>query len=814
MPFNTALSGIRAANNDLKITGNNIANASTTGFKSSRAEFGDVYANSVLGSGSNAIGSGVRLLDVAQNFKGGGTAFTENALDLAVNGNGFFIVQNNGEQFYTRAGAFGLDKDGYVVNNTDARLQGFPADGAGNISGLQDDLRISTSNLAPRGTTSVLSVLNLNADAPVLQSEGKTISTEGNAIAVTQAGLSLDTTTIVAGNSITFPMANNFSTTPMLFDVSLTASEGNNGTVSVNLSTPNVPANITNFNELRTLAGVITSQLSTPLPPQTSIDVEARAVDLGGGNYRLDFVSAISGESSQVQVLNGSANVADIGMAAGPAVNTSVPGVAAVSNNYPEQTVEIVTDKGEVIPYVSKKGASASQTASELNSYNGISASATSSLTIPLSGFNNSNGNMDVTVNGVVLPAENLTVLAQGINDSFLLPGISAEVDPTTGDLAIRSAVGSDLKISISSSDDGDAIEVIGNPNAPSSILEVDTDNTLNNPSALNAAANSIVVGGTIDIVLDQGYSLQNAQPQSIGLLGPLTSQAFTDVILNEFNPADQGTYNWETQVPIYDSLGNDHVMTQYFVKQAYDPQDATTAANQWKMYVRIDGQDVGDPDPNLPPPQNTLPTLASFDVYFNEDGSLNDILTDDMLVSNWTPTNQDGQLNGSLGPTNVLNGGSTLIPDPPIDSNFVINLDGTSQYNDPFAVNDTDQSGYATGRLSGLSVGKDGVIFARFTNGQSQVLGQVALANFSNIDGLQPVGDTMWAENYESGAPNIGAPQSGALGAIQSSALEESNVDLSEELVHLIIAQRNYQASAKTIETANAVTQTIINLR
>ncbi|HRH78575.1 MAG TPA: flagellar hook-basal body complex protein, partial [Cellvibrionaceae bacterium] len=87
-------------------------------------------------------------------------------------------------------------------------------------------------------------------------------------------------------------------------------------------------------------------------------------------------------------------------------------------------------------------------------------------------------------------------------------------------------------------------------------------------------------------------------------------------------------------------------------------------------------------------------------------------------------------------------------------------------------------------------------------------------LSNFANPQGLQPVGDTMWAENFESGAPNVGTPGSGALGAIQSGALEESNVDLSSELVNLIIAQRNFQANSKTIETANQVTQTIINLR
>lgn len=817
MPFNTALSGIRAASSDLKVTGNNIANASTSGFKRSRAEFGDVYAISVLGSGSNAIGSGVRLQDVAQNFNQGSMAFTENSLDLAVNGNGFFVVQQGGEQFYTRAGTFGLDKDGYIVNNVDARLQGFPADGSGNISGLQGDIQVRTSNLAPRATTEVNMLLNLDASEPVLQTTGTAFSTDGNAVGVTQAGLSQNTTTTTEGGPFNFPVANDFSATPMTFDVELSASSGNNGTVSVNLTTASgTPATVTNFNELRTLAGVINAQLSQPVAPQSSIDVLAEAVDLGGGNYRLDFVSAISGEASQVRISNGSANTAQVGISSAPVVSTSTPGVSAVDNGYPRQAIDVTDDEGNTVTYTAEQGATAAQTASELNELPGVTASASSTLTIPFSGFTNSNGNMTVTVNGVPLDADNLSTLETNINllSRTTLPGISALVDPATGDLTLSSSVGDNLQISITSPDDGDSLEVLGNPNAPGAILEVDTDATLNNPSALPADLNSVVVGGSIDIVLDEGYSAANAVPPSVGLFGPLTSQTFSDVVLNAFDPADQDTYNWETQLTIFDSLGNSHVVTQYYVRQEYDVNDPATAPNHWQMFVRVDGEDVGDPDTSLPPPDNTLPTRAGFDVYFNDDGSLNRLLTDDILISNWVPKDANGEPNGSMGPVNVLNGGSTLIPDPPTSSNFVVSLEGTTQFSSDFSVNDVDQSGYTTGRLSGLNIGDDGIIFARFTNGESQVLGQVALADFDNMQGLQPAGDTMWAENFESGAPNIGGPQSGALGAIQSGALEESNVDLSEELVNLIIAQRNFQASAKTIETADAVTQTIINLR
>ena len=127
MAFNIGLSGIRAASTDLSVTGNNIANASTTGFKSSRTEFGDLYTTSLLGSGKAPVGSGVQVANIRQEFSQGSISATDNVLDLAIDGNGFFMLGDNGVNTYTRSGIFSLDKEGYVVANnpvgTDWRLQ-------------------------------------------------------------------------------------------------------------------------------------------------------------------------------------------------------------------------------------------------------------------------------------------------------------------------------------------------------------------------------------------------------------------------------------------------------------------------------------------------------------------------------------------------------------------------------------------------------------------------------------------------------------------------------------------------------------------
>jgi len=169
MPFRIALSGLNAASADLKVTGNNVANAGTVGFKQSRAEFGDVYAVTFQGLGDTAIGGGVRLARVAQQFTQGNIDFTQNALDLAINGEGFFVVSDGGGRLYTRAGAFSVDRDGYVVNAVGQRLQVFPANSGGGFNtGALSDLRLDTSEGAPSATTKVEAALNLNAGEKTL----------------------------------------------------------------------------------------------------------------------------------------------------------------------------------------------------------------------------------------------------------------------------------------------------------------------------------------------------------------------------------------------------------------------------------------------------------------------------------------------------------------------------------------------------------------------------------------------------------------------------------------------------------------------
>jgi flagellar hook protein FlgE len=452
MAFQTSLSGLAASQTNLSVTGNNIANASTTGFKKSRAEFSDVYASSIYGSASTAIGGGVRVSDVAQQFGQGNIEFTDNPLDLAVSGEGFFRLNDNGSILFSRAGMFGVDQNGFLVNSTSQHLTGYLATPTGAITGQLADLQIDTSNIAPSPT----------------------------------------------------------------------------GTLTAN---------------------------------------------------------------------------------------------------------------------------------------GGISA------------------NLNLNANAAIIPR----------------------------------------------------------PAAPT-------------------------------------YGITRTDPT---------------------------TFTSSTSLTSYDSLGNPVLTTMYFTKRGANAWDVHT----WLSYTDSSGNVT---EMEVPPQGSTAatsPELRYATVTFIADGSLGTL----------TPPGGAGTY-VDLDPSNLIDTTGAAISLGTVtganDLDFEIDFLGSTQYGSPFSVNALTQDGYTTGQLSGVDIGETGIVFARYTNGQSRALGQVALANFANQQGLQPLGDTLWAETFDSGQPLVGPPGSSSLGLIQSGALESSNVDISKQLVNMIVAQRDFQANAKMISTEDAITQTIINIR
>jgi flagellar hook protein FlgE len=416
MSFQQGLSGLNASSKQLEVIGNNVANANTVGFKQSRAEFADVFANSLTGGGAVQIGIGTKLSNVAQQFTQGNVTSTNNSLDIAINGGGFFRMSNNGAITYSRNGQFQMDKFGYIVDASNKRLTGYTADATGALStGAPAELNINTADLQPNATAAITGLVNL------------------------------------------------------------------------------------------------------------------------------------------------------------------------------------------------------------------------------------------------------------------------------------------------------------------------DSRNT-----ALTAAG---------------------------------------------FNPADPTTYHNSTAITAYDSLGNAHTVQSFFVK---------TAPGAWDVFTTADGTLT-----------TTMPT-PSATLTFSGTGTAPTVTS---------AATGPGPAFLPLISFPVTTGATSPVP-------MTMDYSGSTQFGSNFSVNSLTQDGFTSGRLAGFNTGADGIITGRYTNGQSKTLGQLVLANFTNPNGLQSLGGNAWSESSTSGPALVGTPNTVSLGVLQSSAVEDSNVDLTAELVNMITAQRVYQANAQTIKTQDQVLQTLVNLR
>jgi len=242
----------------------------------------------------------------------------------------------------------------------------------------------------------------------------------------------------------------------------------------------------------------------------------------------------------------------------------------------------------------------------------------------------------------------------------------------------------------------------------------------------------------------------------------------------------DPQSYNYSTALSVYDSLGNPHALTMYFVK--------TSTPGEWETRFNVDGT------------SDAYVTPQGSKLTFDSAGKL----TSAPITVNINLTSVNTALGISSSASSPI-GGAT---------GFQLNFTGTTQFGSAFGTNRLEQDGYAAGHLVGLSVGSDGVIQGRYSNGQTFAQGQVVMANFTNPNGLQSLGNNQWTETSVSGPALVGAPNTSNLGSLSSSTVEESNVDLTAELVNLITEQRNYQANAQSIKTQDQVMQTLVNLR
>lgn len=242
------------------------------------------------------------------------------------------------------------------------------------------------------------------------------------------------------------------------------------------------------------------------------------------------------------------------------------------------------------------------------------------------------------------------------------------------------------------------------------------------------------------------------------------------------FDPADSDTFNYASTASVYDSLGNVHQVTTYF--RRVEP----AANREWEMYATLDGKPVAGTPPTLTPTST---------ITFDENGVLDTAYTPDKVLV--TAADLD---NGAA------------------DLEFEVNLIGTTQFGNDYDQSSLTQDGYTAGSLVGITIDQNGTIVGNYSNEQKQTVGSLILATFRTPEGLQSVGNNVWIETAASGQPLFGTAGVGRFGSVESGALEVSNVDMTKELVNLIVAQRTFQANAQSVKAQSDMLEQAVNLR
>ncbi|CAD2226660.1 Flagellar hook protein FlgE [Pseudoalteromonas sp. 3J6] len=316
------------------------------------------------------------------------------------------------------------------------------------------------------------------------------------------------------------------------------------------------------------------------------------------------------------------------------------------------------------------------------------------------------------------------------------------------------------------------------------------------------------IVPGVLTDLKIEASNIEAQASTNINFNGNLSSSS--DVIAYPtapavFDPKDGSQYNFSQSTEVFDSLGNSHVMTQYFNH---------TGSNEWQAMFFLDGKPltqaqlaatgatIGTQPVDDGTGTATTVAAGTLTIKFDTDGQ--------MIPYSTTPDVR--AVNLSVGVAGAAATKNAEISTGAAALAINLKFDGTTQFGSSFSVNENDANGYTSGAFSGVKVEDDGRVFATFTNGESKLQGQVVLASFANVDGLEQGSNTVWYQTEESGSALYGEPESGSLGKLLSGSFMGSNVDISEQLVGLMSFQQNYQANAKTISSADEMMQILFS--
>lgn len=793
MSFYTSLTGLNAATAQLGVTSNNIANVGTTGFKRSRADFGDIFSTSPLQKSSSNIGQGVSLKQVSQEFSQGNVTTSGNSLDLAITGDGFFPLRSPDglQEVYTRNGSFMLNDQNNVVNSAGQRLLSAAVDS----SGKADLSKLSVLNIPPKTsgmakeTTKIQLGLNLPADASVITAE-------------------FDRTN---------PATYNKSTALTVYD------SGGNGYLAT--------------------VYYVKTQGASPSMPQSKWQTN---VYVGNSKVTPSLMQATDKNGQQLYVNK----YGDVKPAS--AVQDELVTGKTEMFSYNQLTDQRVSQPASLhgsAASVLAADMTPAPAAADVGKISlGGAASATGSAKFKLSVDGSQDVDIQLDESSTKTPDEIAADLANAINKAFGADSLNTPADSTTTpptpakddrrygvdvkyDTAAKQFIvysgttgdSSSVKITVDPTDPAATQLGLTSTETPTSTVDA-VRGKPSSPAILNGSAITVNTSGSVSVNdLNNKFSITvNGVKGTITLPAPNNTGTIADLAANlqtEINKLEDPS----TGKPIrgvtvgFDAINNRLTFTtgntgdsaSIKVTGSADwglsnTETARGATSNWFSMHQFTETSGGVQKPQ----------------FIDENGKQTALRDGFNTLPTWSPIYLDrGELSFDLS-------GKTLSPSSNMlfDTAFLeggkgaltmqIDFTQSTQYSSPFAVLSQSQDGAPEGDLMGLDIGVDGLVSANYSNGSQQSLGKIVLANFSSPTGLRQVGDASYLASATSGKAKIGEGGSAGFGTIRAGATERANVDLTKELVDLITAQRNFQANAKAIETSSTMTQAIVNLR
>jgi len=787
MSFYTSLTGLNAATAMLGVTSNNISNVGTTGFKRSRADFGDIFATSPLQKASSTVGQGVSLKQVSQEFSQGNISFSSNALDLAVTGDGFFPMRSADglQELFTRNGSFLLNEQFNVVNSSGQRLMAATVDSTGSANvNERVVLTIPQKTSGDAKQTSLVSLgLNFPADAGVISE------------------------TFNRSNPATY----NKSTAFTVYD------NGGNGYLATiyYVKTANANQNVP-FNKWQTHVFIGEDQVNASLVQATDPNNEKIYVNQYGQTAPY---SQVKDELTTAKTLLFSL---DELTAKKTSVAAEVIGNAVDETSYDwivgktksELSTLLVTEAFSVdvdnsgVPVKVDLSKLATLPSTTKITGDMIAEEATNQL---IKGFGVARTSTDAQ--GVITRGAErygMKVVFDAVNKKFVVQS------GTTGDTS--SILVSSVKTSAA----------IGLGLKPGEVAK----ETKATRGIVSTAATAF--GTTPTVNISTNFNVDNTNNKFIVTVDGIKSTVYVDVgeySLAEFSAALQTKINAMAEVRT-DGLTPKEING---VKVEFDQEkkcfkftSGTTGADS---FIKISGEPIwglsaveagrGSTSTWIQPTQHVDYNNGTPQPKYI-DGEGNETTNSDGYVGlpAWSPVYLDkGELTFDTGGNLVSPVEGTQLETVYLAGGkgaLTINIDysASTQYSSAFAVLSQSQDGAPEGDLVGVTIGNDGLVSASFSNGSQKSLAKILLVNFSSPVGLRQIGDSSFLASAASGKPILGTPGSAGFGTLRAGATERANVDLTQELVDLITAQRNFQANAKAIETSSTMTSAIINLR